>query len=349
MKHSPLNRVLLPVLLTAIAVFSLSRAQADLVYYAPFDDGANPSLSNLGTAGGNLTTYSGSPTSSTSTPTGLGSSHSEVLSVSSKLELPGSTTQFRLDTTGQQMTLSTWMYIDRSAPDFGWFSFFGNSSGVTGSGSGGWYLSVMGNAGSYGKVRLEASGVGNFATTSPVPKQEWFNVTVAYTVAGTANIYLNGTSIGSNYGLAANTNANPLVLAADDFNSDPARFDDLAIWNTRLSDAKIRSITTAPTALVALNDYNAGVMNNLFSLYDAGTGSLTVDSLTWGYASGFDVTGHALGDTWTSGGNTYIWLAGDSGSATGLSAVPEPGALSYLFGVGAFVLLSRLRRRAPSR
>lgn len=322
-------------------ILATHQSRADLVYYMPFDDGSNASLSNYGSAGGSASVYAGTPTTSTSTPTGLGSTYSETMSAGAKLSLPSSTNAFRLSTTGQQMTLSTWTYIDSST--YNWIDFFGNASSTTGDAStGGWYLSIVGSAGT---TRIEWPGIGNSSTTSSVPLSGWYNLVLSYTVDGHFNFYLNGTNMGHessfDYGVPAMSNASPLVLSAG---VDSASYDDLAIWDAALSETKIRALSTAPTALALYDAYNAGTMNALYSLYDAGTGSLAVDTLTWTNVAGFDASGHTAGDTWIDGGSAYIWLGGDAGSATGLiAAVPEPSTVALAL-LGIAFLAGRLRK-----
>ncbi len=342
MKNLPIFSSLGRIASILSIALAIPQSRAELIYYMPFDDGSSPSLTNYGSAGGSASVYAGTPTTSTSTPTGLGSVYSETMSASAKLSLPSSTSAFRLSTTGQQMTFSTWAYIDSST--YNWIDFFGNASSTTGdSSSGGWYLSIVGSTGT---TRIEWPGVGNSRTTSSVPLGGWYNLVLSYTVDGRFNFYLNGTNMGHessfDYGVPAMSNASPLVLSAG---VDPASYDDLAMWDTALSEAKIRALSTAPTALAVYDAYNAGTMNTLYSLYDAGTGSATIDSLTWTNISGFETTGHNAGDTWVDGTSAYIWLGGDANAATGLiSTVPEPSVLALELLGAAFVIV-RLRKK----
>lgn len=335
---SSLGRVAIIISIT----LAIHQSRADLIYYMPFDDGSNASLANYGSAGGSASVYAGTPSTSTSTPTGLGSVYSETMSAGAKLSLPSSTSAFRLSTTGQQMTFSTWAYIDSST--YNWIDFFGNASSATGdASSGGWYLSIVGSAGT---TRIEWPGMGNTRTTSSVPLGGWYNLVLSYTVDGKFNFYLNGANMGHensfDYGVPAMSNASPLVLSAG---VDTASYDDLAMWNTALSEAKIRALSSAPTALAVYDAYNAGTMNTLYSLYDTGSGSATIDSLTWSNVSGFDTTGHSAGDTWVAGTSAYIWLGGDANAATGLiSTVPEPSVLALELLGAAFVFV-RLRKK----
>ncbi len=322
---SSLGRVAIIISIT----LAIHQSRADLIYYMPFDDGSNASLANLWKCRRQRLCLR---------------RHAEHLHLDtdragqrvlgnderrSQALATFRTSAFRLSTTGQQMTFSTWTYIDSST--YNWIDFFGNASSATGdASSGGWYLSIVGNAGT---TRIEWPGMGNTRTTSSVPLGGWYNLVLSYTVDGKFNFYLNGTNMGHensfDYGVPAMSNASPLVLSAG---VDTASYDDLAMWNTALSEAKIRALSSAPAALAIYDAYNAGTMNTLYSLYDTGSGSATIDSLTWTNVSGFDTTGHSAGDTWVDGTSAYIWLGGDANAATGLiSTVPEPSVLALSF------------------
>jgi hypothetical protein len=156
-------------------------------------------------------------------------------------------------------------------------------------------------------------------------------------VSGGRTAYLNGTSFLSGYGATAANGSNPITLHGA---ATAGNYDDVAMWDTILTPGKIRSLTTAPGLL---DGYNAGVMNTLFTLFDTTTGSYSVNGMDWGYDTGFNVAGRTLGDTWYDGDTYYMWLGGNAGNALGVSAVPEPTALTLLVGVGLGLILQRTR------
>ena len=335
-------RKTLTVLPVCVVLFATS-ARAAMVYYMPFDAGTDPSLVNDGTLGGTATT-AGSPGTSTSVPNNLGSAYSEHLTSSGqRVYLPSSTDQFRLNsaTPAQTMTVSLWMYID--ATSYNWMDFFGTLNSASGGDAGtGWLFSIVGSGDNIGKLRLSTTS-GNLFSTITVPLQQWSNIVVTWTtadVAGGRTAYINSVAALSGYGATTPNGTNPITLHGA---STAANYDDLAMWDTILTQGKIRSLSTAPGIL---DGYNAGVMNDLWTVYDTTTGSYDVNGLEWAYASGFDATGRSVGDTWFDDGMYYMWLGGNAGNATGLSAVPEPSTTTLLMGLGLFFVLQRTRRLA---
>jgi len=240
----------------------------------------------------------------------------------------------------QTMTISLWMYVD--ATSYSWMDFFGTLDTASGGAPGtGWQLSVVGSGDSLGKLRL-STPAGALFSTIDVPLQQWTNIVVTWSTAdvqGGREAYIDSVLALRGYGATAPDGTNPITLHGA---GAAANYDDLAMWDTILTQGKIRSLSTAPGIL---DGYNAGVMNDLWTVYDNTTGSYSVNGMEWSYASGFDATGRAVGDTWFDDGMYYMWLGGDAGSATGLSAVPEP-TTTILLGVGLFFVLQRSRRLA---
>jgi hypothetical protein len=364
MKTRHLSLRILPVL---AALFALAGQplRAALVYYLPYDDGASASLANGGTAGGTATGVPsafgimGSPTASSS-PVKFGT-HSEFYGTNpgntvygGATLLPNSTTNFRLDNASSQMTISTWVYWDGVA---GTNNRYGIANLFPSSNNAGWSL-YIGNDGKLTYAFQTSTNLSRSRTTtdSVVTAGSWINVglTVDTSIANNnaITIHVNGvqqTLTGSALTSAVTlTQTGDIALGVMNHTSGAGGsfalngyMDDYAMWDTVLTSAKIKSLNTAPSLL---DGYNAGVMNSLFTAFDA-QDSQTVGSLTWNYVTGFDVTGHALGDTWIGGdGEYYMWLGGTSGSALGLTAVPEPTTLGMLFG-GSVFLFAVLRRQ----
>jgi hypothetical protein len=96
------------------------------------------------------------------------------------------------------------------------------------------------------------------------------------------------------------------------------RADDVAVFNTTLSDGKIRALYT--TAVEPGLNYHASQANQLFDRFDAGTGSTTIDTKTWQNAWG--LTG-GEGDVTDLGGGRYTLTLDTAGN--GLSTTRSPG------------------------
>lgn len=348
MKTRPFTFRILPILAAMFAVAG-QPLDAALVYYVPFDDGTNASLTNYGSLGGTAT-ISGTPAptaSSASVAPNLDSAFSEewatpTSSATGSVLLPGGTSEFRMTTSGDQMSISTWIYWDGS---YNGSSLSGITNALSSGNNVGWSLYITPN----GTLRFlynttsssflsRSSGAGAISTGT------WLNVALTLDLSTTSplTMYVNGTAVHTSSlgNVTLNTTTQEIGLGSvDGGRSLNGNMDDFAMWDTVLTAGKIRSINTAPTLL---DGYNAGIMNSLFAAFDA-EGSQAVGSLTWTYTTGFDVTGRALGDTWMDGGEYYMWLAGPSGSAMGLSAVPEPATIGML--IGGLVLCGALRHR----
>ena len=371
MTPPPLPSRLLPVL-AAVFTLSASALPASMVYYLPFESGSSASLANGGTAGGTGTAVTG--VSGATAPSGsqtqvapdLDSTWSERFPVSGPTEtnnrggavvLPNSTTEFRLSssTTPNLMTLSTWVYWDGNAG-----GTITSPAGIAGSmnstNTAGWSFRIE----SDGKLKfqwVQTAGAGRNRTSldSVITAGQWIHTAVVFdsTLNAPVAIYVNGLAIATNGSSGdpsmgiMKADANTIALGVS-YNTDGAGrqslngyMDDFAMWNTALSSAKVKSLNTAP---LLLDGYNAGVMNSLFTAFDA-QGSQSVDGRLWTYTTGFSVAGYSLGDTWLgSDGQYYMWLGGTSASALGLAAVPEPAAMGLLIGAGVLLMVLRRRR-----
>ncbi|MFH1498708.1 MAG: LamG domain-containing protein [Verrucomicrobiota bacterium] len=342
--------------------------KADLVYHLPFDDGAGATLANGGTAGGTATgvgsSYgiTGAPTASSS-PVKLGS-HSEFYTTNPSNTvyggatlLPNSTTNFRLDNASSQMTISTWVYWNGVA---GTNNRYGIANLFPSNNAAGWSLAIDNNGKLVYAFQTDTNLSRSRTTTDAVvTASSWINVALTVDTSIASNsaitIYVNGVQqalTGSALSSAVTlTNPGDIALGVYNHTSGAGgafalngHLDDYAMWDTALSAAKIKALNTS-TAL--LSDYDAGVMNSLFTAYDEQSASVA-GTTTWSYATAFDVSGKALGDTWLGGdGRYYIWLDGTSGGALGLvgvNSIPEPATTAILAGLA--VLLVPLTRRS---
>jgi hypothetical protein len=110
--------------------------------------------------------------------------------------------------------------------------------------------------------------------------------------------------------------------------------DDAGLWSEVLTDAKARALYSL--ANNGTLNYDLGQAQQLFNVFDAGSGSVTVGSQTWYYDT---FTGTNLGDVQESGSNFLLPL----GLGGGLSTVPEPTA-TCLLAIGGLLLLRRQRK-----
>lgn len=371
-----MNTPCLPSLLACALALACPSLHAALVYYLPFDDGSAASLASFGTNTGTATAVTGisnapAPTASqVQVAPNLGSTWSELYTSPAPTEasnrggavvLPGSTTAFRLDSTTSrnQMTLSTWVYWNGN--DGGTItSAAGIASTLNGSNTAGWSLRINNDGKVYfGWLNPAGNGRNRTTSSSVITAGQWVNVTLAFdsNIAQPASIYINGVSVstaGSSGDVtmgAMKSDANSIALGIGNHTSGVGRLslngymDDFSLWSTALSAAQIKSLNTAPALLTG---YNAGIMADLFDTY-AAQGSSIAGSLTWAYATGFDVTGRALGETWLGmDGKYYLWFEGAGAGAAGLMGVtniPEPGSAAFL--AGGILAVSVVFRRRP--
>ncbi len=370
------------MLMVGALFLSCSVIKADLVYYMPFDDGTNASLANQGSAGGIGTAVNGAyggatpgaPTSTKAAPN-LSSSYSQYLGVNNSqyggIVLPNSTDKFRLDTNGGRMTISTWIYYDGSRTESS-EQGIANANNITANASGtGWAFSIT-SSGQFKFSVAKDNGSGGYSikniTTAVgiVTSGGWIHTAIEWdsskTNSDACTFYVNGVAVGSSYDIAYNGsgvlhggNVAPIVLgnrvqqAANGGGQGPLMgyLDDYAMWDTLLSAAQIKTLTTAPSVIFG---YNAGVLNGLFNTY-AGKGTSVVGSLTWTYATGFDVTGKTLGDTWLGAdGKYYLWLDGVGASVAGLMGteaanIPESSTTVIGLALGSLLVAFGFRTR----
>jgi hypothetical protein len=141
---------------------------------------------------------------------------------------------------------------------------------------------------------------------------------------GTVATYLNGVQVSTGTTAAATTPAfDELSFGCGNSsaNQHVLSIDDVSLWSDALSAPQLLAAYNAPEFGGALADYGAGDMSLLFGLYNAGSGSATVGSLTWKYATG--LSGSA-GSVWQTNGVYYMQL-GDDGTGLETAAALKPG------------------------
>ncbi len=288
--------------------------QSELLYYFPFDDGADFSLQNMGIIGGNAAP-NGTPTTSASfVPSGINSAAALCLpNSSSNLVLPGSTDLLRLTETGDQMSFTFWMYMDSTT--YKWIStlqtYYYNSD------SNGWALSVAGGPSSNeGRLRPKAMGGAERYVYEQLPLEQWVHVVFIWDTTTGYSAYFDGVqkTINYNYAALCSPTTKPIVLGGG---TVPVYYDDVAIWNGALTPGQARALYGAPALL---DGYNVAVMDKLFNLWEsADTDTIVnVSTLEWQYSEGFDASGRTVGDVWEQNGYYYMWFDGSSAAPTGV-------------------------------
>jgi hypothetical protein len=192
----------------------------------------------------------------------------------------------------------------------------GNSGTLTGGGAadGNWYLVT-----------------GTFQTDGVVPG------------SGTATLYLNGVSQGTDSTKSYQGLAGPMNVAGDIPVSSTwaldGAVDDVSLWNVALSAGEARALFSLADTL-PLN-YDAAFASEIFNLHNLASGSAVVDGTTWYYRTDL---GGTLGDVVDLGGGDFALRLDASGTGVSTIPIPEP-ASSVLLAFGLFALGAFRRRR----
>jgi hypothetical protein len=234
-----------------------------------------------------------------------------------------------------QRTVSAWVYQDTGSTNLRTPVALGaNGTGTK------WDLDIDNLSGG---IEVGVGGGRNAGTGLTGLTGQWMLVTSTLPVAGgnigTAKTYLNGTVTNAGTGSTAINTTNQAfyylgVSANLNIQFLDGLVDDAAVWNEALTAGEIKGLYDVGMSVDL--SYTAGDFDLLKQRHDAATGSTTIDSLEWTYASG--LSGPA-GLTSGAGGYTLVL---DSGAGTGLTAIPEPST-ALLAGLG---LLAMLRRRS---
>lgn len=307
-------------------------ARATMLYYLPFDNGTSATLTNSGSVGGTAT-LAGTSQPSASTTAKLGS-HSETFPMYNSnhqggtVLLPSSTNNLRMTSTSDRITFSSWVR---------WNGLGATDSGVVStmdaSNTSGWALYII-NATQlrFKAPRQDGNGVQSTATVPTVPTNgDWIHLAFTWAPgnasSGGVTFYVNGVAYygGTTGSGAAMPNSNSVRLgvgANDNFGALNGRLDDTALWDTQLSQVRIKNLYNAPAVL----GYGAGTLNTLWALYDSGNNEAreqfpALDKLTWRRSTALPA-GHAAGDVWKDDttGRYYLYLT----ATEGLRGDPPP-------------------------
>ena len=142
----------------------------------------------------------------------------------------------------------------------------------------------------------------------------WHHIALTHDGAGNNIAFMNGTPVTFTTNWPALTTTAVLEFGRMD-SFDNAGLDDFALFNERITLAKMRSLYTLPTSL-ALN-YDLATMRTLWNVFDGGPGSSgVVGGATWYYTNSLPGSTN-LGDSYLNGTRWFVVLSNNVGvSAT---------------------------------
>lgn len=334
------------VLVSACAL-ATQPLRAALTYNFTFEGGDVAGLVNHGAAGGTAdpvgSVYDIAPAPMVDRTKAFSGQSSASLvanlsgntSYAGSLLLPASSGRFRMDSTGDRMTVSAWINWDGAAGSNNRYGIVNtmNSSQTTG------WAFYIDNHGKPGYNFIQASsgrGRTRVADASAITPGKWTHIAMTWDASvGDSSailLYVNGVLQRTTGASLSDAVAVPgvdedlksLDIALGSLSHPPGfggsfalngNMDDYAMWDTVLSPAELRAIYTAS---IAFPGCTAALMDQLINAYRT-EGSCRLGGTLWGRVKGFDITGRALGDTWRDpDGRFYIWLGGDGREATGL-------------------------------
>ena len=217
---------------------------------------------------------------------------------------------------GSDYTISLWLNsdVDLSTGTQAWF---------LGTGDQGLHLGVRDNTLSQGHWGADSDG------TTLITADTWFHTTFSYDAdggsAGTGEqkIYVNGVLEGVEDNIAANRSATSIILGARNNGGNgpqwDGQLDDVAFWNTQLSDDDISAIAAGASP----TEFNAAVY----------------------YAFEDDQMGTIAVNTGTTGAFTSGLLGSGDFNLTGVTPIPEPSSLVLSLFMGLGVLGFARRKR----
>jgi hypothetical protein len=208
----------------------------------------------------------------------------------------------------------------------------------------------------------------NFSTVSSaansVTANTWTHVLYTRdTVAQTQEFYINGVGQGVQAWTARNPNTvsnAPWRIGTGYGGSYIGMMDDVAFWDEQLTDGEAASVyridAQVDSAVRALG-YTVKQLDEMWTIYDGGTGSSgSVMGDTWDYITGVDISGRQLGESWLTGSpeqgyHAFLLLDLNGGSGVtslAIAAVPEPSSLCLMSLLGVWGLV-KLKKRCLVR
>ena len=179
----------------------------------------------------------------------------------------------------------------------------------------------------------------------------WTHV-VATVEPSAIKLYMNGTlgvTGGGSNGYVS-SNGTLLQIGGGAGSNFQGLIDDVAIWNTALSEGRIGTMSSILAVNNgALGGYNAYLMNDLFTVYDTGTPeaiSQNGSTVTWSKFTGGAGT---AGSVTYSGGQYYAWFDANSGVVGSVPEIDPSGAGSVVAGLVGFLGLIERRRISHRR
>ena len=325
----------------AAAVLCATTARADLVLHAPLDANYNATVGPNGTAVGTPTIVPGKIGAGAVQTRGNPNTDSVVFG-----EVPG------FVGTGPR-TISGWVNAaTNTQPDWGSaFGFVDNGDATPDDAHSGKFfdVSVEGQPNTrYRPHQWGSEQILQINGQDTLDAGNWHHIVMTYDPA-TMIIrgYMDGTQ-GSTFTRPApglNTTNNFTIGSRQD--DRPAtdghfagRVDDVAVWNRILDAAQIRALSfVGNTGAVG---HDASEAERLFDLFDAGSGSVTLDNIVWRYDADLSRFGGQPGTSFAANDGSYVLSLGTGAAGLVGTVVPEPAALSLLACAG--LLLARRRR-----
>jgi hypothetical protein len=334
------NSLLTVALIVAALLFGAAGvAQADLLGYWKLDETSGLPADSTG-HGFNASNVYGTVTMGQTGVIGTAFNMAGSSSNKSVITVPGTSGSYSLGGM-TSLSLSSWVKLS-DLPDAYQFRIW-----ISDTGSANVYQQTYGPKQTYDSGWR--NGVGNLwmtPTMTAYPNVKlnlntWYQTTLVYDgTTGKLTQYVNSANGLYSYSVtgtpAAIGAATSVVSLGGYYHSSgpqpsgvPGLLDDAAIWNQALTATQVAALYSAPTTFTTdatAGYYGAGDMNQLFGLYAAGTGSVSINGKTWQYSnSGFDQT---AGKAWISGGTYYVQLGAADGVST--AVIPEPSTLALL-------------------
>jgi len=309
--------VLFPALAAASLVLAVASARAGLVAYYSFDDDNAADLSgngNNGTVGGSVTFSDDSPFMTGKAMETLAQGAAYVVTVP---------TSPSLEAISNQLSMSFWMKAG-TAGQANWIRIF--QHGTEASGDRTWLIDRYSNtADTNMRVDTTAQFNQNIAVNGTVVfDNQWHHL--VYTLnSGTWEEYLDGVRASGayNHGDGIFNTRDLYIAGRNGAGQYIGLLDDVAVWDTRLTEGEARSLYTVRTRLDL--DYSHDEMVALFNVFDTVTPA-EIAGVTWTRQEG--LTGHGNGDAWITNGLYCVQL--EAGGAGVVSPVPVPPTLLIL-------------------